>query len=110
VKPDLNYNFGWIIWRNIHNSLSIWPGPSAVKVVYSDASTTGFGGFTVEHSLHILHGQWTQQDARENSTWRELRAVGNVLESRPKVEKLNGKVVNRQPKYSKNTYSSKEAH
>ena len=28
--------------------------PLAVRTVYSDASTTSFGDFTVEHGLHIL--------------------------------------------------------
>ena len=39
-------------WRNNisqFNGLDLWPKPSAVRVVYSDASNTGYGGYTVEH-------------------------------------------------------------
>lgn len=31
------------------NRQDIWPKPSAVRVVYSDTSATGYGGYTVEH-------------------------------------------------------------
>ena len=31
------------------NGQSIWPRPSAVRVAYSDASATGYGGYIVEH-------------------------------------------------------------
>ena len=63
------------------NGRSMWPNPSAVRVVYSDASSTGYGGFYVEHGGHIANGQWTEQAAQQSSTWRELRAVRLVLES-----------------------------
>ena len=39
------------------NGQGIWHSPSAVWVVYADASSTGYGGFTVEHGCHIAHGQ-----------------------------------------------------
>ena len=63
------------------NGRSIWPSPSAVRVVYSDASSTGYGGYCVEHGGHVANGQWTEQEAQQSSTWRELRAVRLVLES-----------------------------
>ena len=50
-------------------------------MVYTDASHTGFGGYTVEHGCHIAHGVWLPEERRESSTWRELRAVRLVLES-----------------------------
>ena len=49
--------------------------PSAVRVVFTDASETGFGGYTIEHGCHIAHSQWTQQEMHHSSTWRELAAV-----------------------------------
>ena len=35
---------------------SIWPKPSAVRVVYSDASSTGYGGYIVEHGHLVANG------------------------------------------------------
>ena len=36
----------------------IWHNPSAVRVAFSDASNTGYGGYTVEHGKHGgKHGQ-----------------------------------------------------
>ena len=44
-------------------------------MVYTDASDSGYAGFTVEHGCHIAHGQWLPEEASRSSTWRELRAV-----------------------------------
>ena len=63
------------------NGQNIWPSPSAVRVVYSDASNTGYGGYCVEHGGHVAHGQWTEQEAQKSSSWHELRAVRLILES-----------------------------
>ena len=63
------------------NGQYIWPKPSAVRVVYSDASATGFGGYTVEHGHLIANGHWSEEEAKGSSTLRELKAVRMVLES-----------------------------
>ena len=39
-----------------------------MRVVYSDASGTGFGGYTVEHGPQVAHGQWSDWEARQSST------------------------------------------
>ena len=65
----------------MHSSQPIWHSPSAVRCVYSDASDTGYGGYTVEHGMHIAHGNWLPEEAIQSSTWRELVAVGRVLEA-----------------------------
>ena len=41
------------------NGQNIWRSPSAVRLVYSDASDTGF----VEHGMHVAHGLWTPEEA-----------------------------------------------
>ena len=41
------------------------------KVIYSDTSATGYGGFTVEHGCHITHSAWSDDQAAKNSSWRE---------------------------------------
>ncbi|XP_065915901.1 uncharacterized protein [Dysidea avara] len=71
----------WIGKIKEFNGQNLWPKPSAVRVVFSDASDTGFGGYTVEHGGLIASGQWTKEEAQQSSTWRELRAVRLVLES-----------------------------
>ena len=63
------------------NGQNIWHSPSAVRLVYSDASDTGYGGYTAEHGCHIAQGQWVPQESSHSSTWRELKAVLRVLES-----------------------------
>ena len=60
-----------------------------VAMLYSDASDTGYGGYTVEHGYHMAQGLWTQDEATRSSTWRELRAVRMVLESLMEILKNN---------------------
>lgn len=64
-----------------YNSQPIWHSPSAVRVVYSDASDTGYGGYVVEHGPCVAFDQWTAEEAAQSSTWRELSAVWQVLQS-----------------------------
>ena len=60
--------------------LSVWfAPPSAVRVVYSDASETGYGGYVVEHGPCVSRGCWELEEAACTSTWRELSAVHMVL-------------------------------
>jgi len=61
-----------------------------VRVVFSDASDTGFGGYTVEHGGLIANGQWSREVAQQSSTWRELRAVRLVLEFLVQSYKIKG--------------------
>ena len=71
-------------WRDClvdYNSQPIWHSPSAVRVVYSDASHTGYGGYVVEHGPCSSYGQWLPGEAHQSSTWRELMAVLRVLEA-----------------------------
>ena len=66
------------------NSQDIWPKPSTVRVLDSDASVTGYVGYTVEHGSQVVTGQWSNWEAKQSSTftctWREFRAVRLVLE------------------------------
>ena len=73
-----------LFWQSSLPSLNgrpIWFSPSATRVVFSDASSTGYGGcHTVEIGPSIAHGQWSQYEATLSSTWRELKAVSLVLD------------------------------
>ena len=71
----------WLSEIGRFNGHGIWPKPSAVRVVYSDASSTGYGGYMVEHGHLVANGLWSDEEARRSSTWRELKAVRMVLES-----------------------------
>ncbi|XP_069109071.1 uncharacterized protein [Argopecten irradians] len=50
-------------------------------LVYSDASSTGFGGYCVESIEGVCQGLWRECDMSRSSTWRELTAVCQVLKS-----------------------------
>ena len=81
----------WLHEIEKFNGQCIWPRPSAVRVVYSDASSTGYGGYVVEHDNLVANGQWSTDEASQSSTWRELRAVKLVLESfQSKLENERG--------------------
>ena len=47
--------------------------------MYSDGSSTGYGGYMVEHGMHVANGVWLPEEAKQSSTWRELVAVQRVL-------------------------------
>jgi len=52
-----------------------------VRFAYSDVSSSGYGVYLVEHGNLVANGQWSNEEASQSSTWRELRAVRCVLES-----------------------------
>jgi len=78
AKAELQF---WSNQLEDFNGQDIWHSPSAIRFVYSDASNTSYGGYMIEHGYYIAQGQWLPQEASQSSTWRELRAVRNVLES-----------------------------
>ena len=64
------------------NGRRIWFKSSAVRVAYSDASDTGYGGYIVELGPQVAaQGVWSADFAKESSTMREILAVRNVLQS-----------------------------
>ena len=76
---------------DIFNGRSIYFTAGATRVVFSDASSTGYGGYTVELGPEYSQGQWSADELVLSSTWRELKAVYNVLQSF--APKLSGHVV-----------------
>ena len=78
AKSELQF---WLTEIQKFNGQNIWVGPSALKVVYTDASDTGYAGYTVQHGFHIAHGLWLPEEAEKSSTWREISAVRMVLEA-----------------------------
>ena len=55
----------WLNSLESFNGQGIWPKPSAVRVVYSDASAMGYGGYTVEHGNLVANGQWSNEEAAQ---------------------------------------------
>ena len=55
------------------------PKSSAVGVVYSDASDSGFGGYFVQCGLDLVSGVWSHEEMRISSTFREILAGKFVL-------------------------------
>ena len=47
----------WVCEMTNFNGQQIWPRPSAVRLIYSDASSIGYGGCLVEHGNKIANGQ-----------------------------------------------------
>uniref|UniRef100_A0A1X7USH4 Tyr recombinase domain-containing protein n=1 Tax=Amphimedon queenslandica TaxID=400682 RepID=A0A1X7USH4_AMPQE len=76
AKEELRF---WAEKLVLYNGHRFWNAPSAVRVVFSDASGLGYGGYMVEHGCHVAQGQWTEHERGKSSTWRELAAVVRVL-------------------------------
>ena len=55
AKAELDF---WSSSLESYNAQPIWHSPSAVRVIYSDASETGYGGYVVEHGPCVSHGCW----------------------------------------------------
>ena len=72
AKAELDF---WSSNLEVYNAQPIWHLPSTVRVVHSDASETGYGGYVVEHGLYVTCGCWTAEEAARSSTWQELFAV-----------------------------------
>ena len=64
------------------NGRRIWFKSSAVRVAYSDASDTGYGGHIVELGPQVAaQCVWSTDLAKESCTMREILAVRKVLQS-----------------------------
>jgi len=74
-----------LFWINsFHQTVDqpIWSSSPRIDVLSSsDASQSGWAGYTVLVGDRIARGNWSTQDIRESSTFRELKAVRLVLES-----------------------------
>ena len=69
------------ILANCNTEIYISVGPLALRVAYTDASNTGYAGYTVQHGCHIAHGLWLPEEAVKSSTWQEIQAICMVLEA-----------------------------
>ena len=51
------------------------------KIIYSDASASGYAGFQDSTRNKVVHGMWSPDETVKSSTLRELSAVYRVLRS-----------------------------
>ena len=72
------------------NGRRIWFKSSAVRVAYSDASDTGYGGYIVGLGPQVAaQGVWSADLAKESSTMRDILSVSKALLSfAPKLAAL----------------------
>ena len=71
-----------LFWKDnlsVLNTKDIFESHKCTKIVYSDASSTGFAGYEVSTINGISHGMWSEEESLKSSTWRELVAVYRVL-------------------------------
>lgn len=61
------------------NSCEIRYSPQCNRIVYSDASSLGYGGYCVESPCGVSQGLWSCSESTKSSTWRELKAVYRVM-------------------------------
>ena len=80
VSPEIRYELSfWLNNIDFVNGKVMSPKSSAVGVVYSDASDSGFGGYYVQCGLDLVSGVWSHEEMPTSSTFREILAVKFVL-------------------------------
>lgn len=85
IRQELTF---WLNNIDSFNGKAMIPKSSAVGIVYSDASSSGFGGYLVQCGRECVSGSWTSAARNTSSTLREILAVKYVLMSF--VSKLAG--------------------
>ena len=50
-------------------------------VIFMDASNHAYGGFISNSNITEAYGMWAEQEQRHSPTFRELKAINNVIES-----------------------------
>lgn len=71
----------WLQHVDAFNGYPIRRKFSATAIVYSDASDTGFGGYSALVGSHVSCGHWSPLEASQSSTFRELKAILLILQS-----------------------------
>uniref|UniRef100_A0A7M5XJR3 Reverse transcriptase domain-containing protein n=1 Tax=Clytia hemisphaerica TaxID=252671 RepID=A0A7M5XJR3_9CNID len=83
VRQELEF---WKENLEVTKSFRINTQPEVTKIVFSDASETGYGGYVVEKLGNIIaRGNFDRTERQTSSTYRELLAVKYILLSFPKI-------------------------
>ncbi|KXJ10028.1 Integrase/recombinase xerD-like [Exaiptasia diaphana] len=65
----------WYLNLDCFNGYSIRPPPTSSTLVFSDASDSGFGGYSASLDGSTVSGMFTSTDIGQSSTYRELKAI-----------------------------------
>ena len=72
----------WLHNINSKNEFTFKPRPTTSKIVFTDASSFGYGGFIAERLNRVICvGKFNEVEKATSSTTRELTAVEHVLKS-----------------------------
>ena len=72
----------WLTNYNFSEGYSFKPMPVTTKILFTDASDDGYGGYLVKRAGHVVVvGKFSELEHRTSSTTRELLAVKYSLES-----------------------------
>lgn len=88
----------WLESVELFNRNRIWFSSGTARLVYSDASGSGYSGYVVEVSNDVAQGHWSREEAALSPTWRELKAVYLVLLSFAQRLAGHSEMVHRQPR------------
>lgn len=78
VKEELQF---WLNNLGSFNGYSISRSFSAQAVIYSDASSVGYGSYLVTIGEYQASGLWSEAECLQSSTFRELKAVFNSVQT-----------------------------
>ena len=79
IKDEFTF---WLKNLDDKNGHCIKNNPSITKIVYSDASDRGYGGYIVQKLGNtVAQGSFSRPEQNTSSTHRELLAVVNILKS-----------------------------
>ena len=85
----------WSLCFEKFNGNHIWPTSPIVNVThcvsYLDSSDFTWGGYVVQIADHVAEGSFTEVEAAQSSTWRELKGTFYMLSSH--LKQLQGMVV-----------------
>ena len=76
VKAELHF---WVENIDSLNGYAICNLAGYTVTCYSDASDSGYGGYSVEHPEVVVRESWLADEAMQSSTWRELTAILRIL-------------------------------
>ena len=72
----------WSLCFEKFNGNHIWPTSPIVNVMsYSDSSNFTWGGYIVQIADHVAKGSFTEVEAAQSSTWKELQGTFYLLSS-----------------------------
>lgn len=83
LSPECIQELQWW-YKNLHkwNGRSMMP-QSPAHTIHVDASNKGWGGV---YQGQVVHGRWTQEEAKESINWRELKAIQLTLQAFPHLQ------------------------